>query len=107
MDNLNADEPDRICGNCNYSFPAEEGGSIDAICLKDAEFEPYTERLLEEGDFSCCATLIKRKRFTVDRKACSDFDPMEFVDGEELSPELAGEIESLAAKGKLREIGDR
>ena len=70
MDNLNAEELDRVCGNCNYSFPAGEGPSTEAICLKDPEFEPYIDRLLEEGDFSCCAALIKRKCFPLDREAC-------------------------------------
>ncbi len=101
MDDMNTDELDRVCGNCNYSFPAEEGGGVDAICLKDAEFEPYMDRLLDEGDFSCCAALIKRKRFPLDRTACADFDPIDFVDGEEFSPELARDIESLNAKGTL------
>ena len=94
-------ELDAVCGNCNSHFPAEAGGSIYAICLKDPEFEPYIDRLLA-NDFACCARLIKRKHFMADRQACADFDPViDIGDEEELSSKLAEDIQDLAAKGQL------
>ena len=97
MNNAASDELDAVCGNCNHSFPAEAGGGINTICLKDPEFDPYIERLLE-NDFACCAQLIGRKRFMLDRQACSDFDPIEVVGDEaELSPDLTADIQALAA----------
>ena len=101
MNKMDHEELDAVCGNCNHSFPAEAGGSIFGICLKDPEFDPYIERLLE-NDFACCAKLIRRKRFMLDRQACSDFDPIEIVGDEaELSSGLAADIQALAAKGQL------
>jgi hypothetical protein len=101
MNNVNHEELDAVCGNCNHSFPAEAGGSIFGICLRDPEFDPYIERLLE-NDFAWCAELIGRKRFLVDRQACSDFDPIEVIGDEaELSPELTADIQALVAKGQL------
>ena len=101
MKKTDPEELDACCGNCNHSFPAEAGGSIFGICLKDPEFDPYIERLFE-NDFACCANLIRRKRFMLDRQACSDFDPTEVVsDGEEFSAELTADIQALVAKGQL------
>ena len=102
MDDLSSEELDRICGNCNYSFPANEGISTEAICLKEPEFEPYVERLLDKQDFSCCADLIKSKCFPLNREACDDFDPVELI-GEDagFSSELSEDIEALEAEGRL------
>lgn len=91
---------DRICTNCNYSYPAERGGSDESICLRDADFEPYVDRLLARGDYACCADLIKEKRFPSDRDACDEFDPVEF-DGTETSPELSADLDTLLAEGAM------
>lgn len=101
MNNADHGELDAVCGNCNNSFPAEEGGSIFGICLKDPEFDPYIARLFA-NDFACCANLIERKRFMLDRKACADFDPVEDVGDEaEASQKLTADIKDLVAKGQL------
>lgn len=98
------DEPDldRICGNCNHSFPTAQGGSDDTICLNDAEFEPYLDRLFTHANFDCCAELIARKRFPLDREACPDFDPVEYIGEDiEIASELSADIQDLASKGPL------
>ena len=101
MNNADHGELDAVCCNCHNSFPAEAGGSMFGICLKDPEFDPYIERLFED-DFACCANLIERKRFMLDRKACADFDPVEVVGDEaEASPKLTADIENLVLKGQL------
>jgi hypothetical protein len=84
------------CGNCSYSFPAEPGYSEFAICLRDAVFEPYLDRLLE-NDYSGCVDLIEPRRFPYDQDACADFDPAETIDDPAgLSPELAAALSIVA-----------
>ena len=104
MNAENKDDPelDRVCGNCNHSFPTSQGGSDEAICLNDAEFEPYLDRLLDHADFDCCAELIARKQFPLDREACPDFDPLEGIgDDIEIASELSADVQDLASKGQL------
>jgi hypothetical protein len=91
---------DRICANCNYSYPAERGGSDESICLRDPIFEPYVDGLLERGDYACCAELIQQKRFPLDREACNEFELADFNDVE-TSPELSADLDALLAKGAL------
>jgi hypothetical protein len=61
MDNT-SDELERICANCNCSFPSEPYASDFAICFNDPEFESYLDELLEDQDFSRCQELINRLR---------------------------------------------
>ena len=75
-------EQERICGNCNYGFPAEPGGSELAICLNDPVFEPYLDELLETQDFSRCQHHVDEKCFAWEHNACPEFDPVEIVDQE-------------------------
>jgi len=98
---IHDDELDRDCVNCNYSFPSEKGGSDHYICLKDPDFDPYIDRLIEEEDFACCAALIKQKRFPVEREACADFDPVTFEDAIEVSSEFGEKLRTLSAKDEL------
>jgi hypothetical protein len=75
-----SDELERICTNCNSSFPSEPYGSDFAICLNDPEFEPYLDDLLENQDFSRCQELVRQKRFPWEQEACPDFDPVDITD---------------------------
>ena len=98
-----AEEFETVCGNCNHSFPAEPGGSDFGICLKDPSFEPYMDQILE-NDFACCENLISLKRFSMERQACYDFEPIEFVNSEmEFSPEMTAKIRDLAESGQLNQ----
>ncbi len=98
-DNL---ELERVCTNCNYCFLSEPFASDFVICLKDPEFEPYLDEILEEQDFSRCQDLVKQKRFPWEQEACPDFDPMESSDEDiPLSPELSCAIDQLAKDGNL------
>jgi len=95
-------ELERVCTNCNYGFLSEPFASDFVICLKDPEFEPYLDEILEEQDFSRCQELVKQKRFSWEQEACPDFDPMEFSDEDiPLSPELSSAIDQLAKDGNL------
>ena len=97
-----SDELERLCTNCNYSFPSEPYGSDFAICLNDPEFEPYLDDLFDNQDFSRCQELVKQKRFPWDQEACPDFDPVDVTDEDiPLSPELSSAIEQLARDGEL------
>ena len=98
----NTGELERVCGNCNYSFPAEPGGSEFAICLKDPEIKPFMDDLLDRQDFSRCRELVRQKRFDWRHEACEEFDPVEDagLDFPE-SPELLAEIKRLADSGQL------
>jgi len=91
---------DRICVNCNYSFPTDKGDIEEIICLNDPDFEPYVDRLLEDEDFACCTELIQQKRFPQDQEACEEFSPVEF-DDIEISSELSADIKKLADAGDL------
>ncbi len=98
--NTNSDELERICTNCNHSFPSEPFTSDFAICLNDPDYEPYLDDILENQDFSCCQKLIKKKRFSWEQEACPDFDPVELPEEEiPLSPELRNVIGQLAKDG--------
>ena len=95
-------ELERVCTNCNYGFLSEPFASDFVICLKDPEFEPYLDEILEEQDFSRCQELVKQKRFSWEQEACPDFDPMEFSDEDiPLSTELSSAIDQLAKDGNL------
>ena len=95
-------ELERVCTNCNYCFLSEPFASDFVICLKDPEFEPYLDEILEEQDFSRCQDLVKQKRFSWEQEACPDFDPMESSDEDiPLSPELSSAIDQLAKDGNL------
>ena len=96
-----SDELEKICANCNSSFPSEPYGSNYAICLNDPEFEAYLDDLLDNQDFSRCQELVKQKRFPWNQEACPDFDPMDITDGIPLSPELSSAIEQLAKDREL------
>lgn len=92
---------DRICCNCNYSFPSEPFGSDFAICLNDPDLEPYVDDMLENQDFSRCQNLVKQKRFAWDREACPDFDQIELNEDIPLSSELSSAVTELADEGRL------
>jgi hypothetical protein len=94
------DEVERLCCNCNSSFPSEPVSSEHSICLHDPEFEPFLDDILERQDFGRCSELVKLKRFDWDQEACPDFDPVEDIEVE-LSPEAVTELEDLAARGEL------
>ena len=94
-------ELDKICGNCNCSFPSEPFGSDFAICLNDPDLEPYLDDMLENQDFSRCHNLIKQKRFSWEQEACPRFDPVELNEELPLSHELTSAIADLADGGRL------
>ena len=97
-----SDELERICTNCNSSFPSEPYRSDFAICLNDPEFEPYLDDLLENQDFSRCQELVRQKRFPWEQEACPDFDPVDITDEDvPFSPELSSAIGQLSKDGKL------
>ena len=97
-----SEELERLCCNCNHVFPSEPFESDFAICLNDPDFEPYLDDLLENQDFSRCRQLVKDRRFPWDQEACSDFDPIEFIDLDTpLSSELSNAIKELARDGEL------
>ena len=81
---------EKICCNCNYFFPyLLNGPSEYGICLKDDEFEPYIEDLLEDEDYDCCIELIEEKKFDGNRDSCEDFERVEIVAaGEEMFDDL-------------------
>ncbi|MEA1926835.1 MAG: hypothetical protein U9N73_01405 [Candidatus Auribacterota bacterium] len=45
--------------------------------MNDEEFSPFFDELLDKGDYDCCQNLIDSKKFTGEREACPDFDPIE------------------------------
>jgi len=99
---ITSDELERICTNCNNSFPSEPFTSDYAICLNDPDFEPYLDDFLENQDFSRCRQLVKQKRFSWEQEACPDFDPVECLDEDvPLSPELNRALEQLSRNGQL------
>ncbi|MGD9202229.1 MAG: hypothetical protein PVI26_11740 [Chitinispirillia bacterium] len=74
-------ELDRICMNCNYFFPyLEKGPSEYGLCLKDSEFDPYIDELLEKQNYKCCKELIEEKKFDGNREPCKDFEIIEVIE---------------------------
>ena len=72
---------EEICCNCNYFFPyLLHGPSEYGICLKDDEFEPYIEDLLEDEDYDCCIELIEEKKFDGNLNSCKEFEMAEIIE---------------------------
>lgn len=72
---------DKICINCNFFFPyLEHGASEYGLCLKDNEFEPYVDELLEKQNYNCCRELIGEKKFDGNREPCKEFDMIEEIE---------------------------
>jgi len=53
----------RVCGNCHGGHPSGLFESNFAICLRDPEFEPYLDDIIDRQDFSRCQDLVQRKHF--------------------------------------------
>ena len=82
---------EKICCNCNYFFPyLLNGPSEYGICLKDDEFEPYIEDLLEDEDYDCCIELIEEKKFDGNRDSCEDFEMVEIIGTDSSMDESSG-----------------
>lgn len=72
------EELERICFNCNNFFPASIDGPTEfGICLNDKLFEPFIDELLEYSNFDCCKNLINEKKFSGNREACDDFSEVD------------------------------
>ena len=69
-------ELERLCANCQASHPSEPVFSEYMICLKDPDFEPYLDDIIDRQDFSRCAHLIESKKFDSGQEVCSEFDPV-------------------------------
>jgi len=95
------DEKERICLNCNHYFPAAVDEPTEfGICLNDEEFEPFSEEILAESDFTRCLGLVEAKKFPGEREACQDFEEAEFFEIDDESP-LGRRIRELYERGEL------
>lgn len=76
----------KICGNCNdyLPYPFNETTGY-GVCLKNPEFKPYLDRILEEESYNCCEELAKKKSFNGNSEPCEDFSFIEFVEEDSLS----------------------
>ncbi|HDL64773.1 MAG TPA: hypothetical protein ENH12_05225 [Proteobacteria bacterium] len=45
--------------------------------MNDEEFSPFFDELLDKGNYGCCQNLIDSKKFSGEREACPDFNPIE------------------------------
>ena len=81
---------ERTCINCNYFFPyLLYGPSEYGICLKDDEFEPYIEELLENENYDCCIELIEKKKFDGNEHTCKDFEMVGIIGADLSEDELS------------------
>ena len=72
----------------------------DGICLRDKEFEPFIDELLEKSNYSCCQDLIDAKKFPGEREACKNYEEVELEEIDDNSL-LGQELERLCESGKL------
>lgn len=92
---------EKICFNCNQFFPASMDEETEyGICLNDADFEPFIDKLLEDSDYSSCQNLINIKKFLGERKGCKNYEEIESIEINDNS-ELGKELKRLSECGKL------
>ena len=90
-----------ICFNCNHFFPASDRITESGICLKDEEFEPFLDELLDNLNFESCQDLVDRKKFTGEKEACSDYSEAEMGEEIDEDSEFGQALQSLIEKGQL------
>lgn len=106
MNETDETEP-KTCVECNWMFPASEELMVDyAICLRDPEFEPFIEELVDHQDYSRYRDLIEQKKFPVDRTVCADFDPAEILEIPDVDDETNPRIEYTTASGEEYRTAD-
>jgi hypothetical protein len=99
--NIEKEEQERICFNCNQFFPASmEEATEFGICLSDEAFEPYIEELLENCNYASCQDLINYKKFTGEQKACNNFEEIDYVEIDDNNP-LGRELLRLSEADEL------
>lgn len=77
----NNEEFCKICQNCGGFFQYDKDIYTSfGVCVNDAAFEPFIDKIIEESDFSCCPELYREKRYDGDREACDEFNEPEFLD---------------------------
>lgn len=93
---------ERICFNCGAFFPASNG-VIDefGICLNDPEFDSFVDDILDHQDYTSCQWLVDRKKFSGNRQACSEFEPVEALEIVEDNTPLARDLKHLMEAGEL------
>lgn len=70
--------PEKSCFDCNNFFPALiDGPTADVICLRDKEFEPFIDDLLEHQNYDRCLDLVRKKKFDGNREVCPYFEKAE------------------------------
>jgi len=95
------EEMERICFNCGAFFPANfEITDEYGVCLNDPEFEPFVDDILKYQTYASCQELVDRKKFSGEREACSEFEPVENLDMDEDTP-LGRELSRLLEAGQL------
>ncbi len=97
-------EVERICFNCESFFPdAVREFTEFGVCLKDEEFEPFLDELLEKENYACCKELIERKKFPGEREACDQYSQAELGEPYEIpdDSELARSIRAASKQGQL------
>lgn len=98
---VDQNELERICFNCNNFLPLVMGNASESgICLNDNAFEPYIDELIEKENFDCCQDLIKKKKFSGEKSACSDFSDMEIIEIDDES-EIGKRIKSFVSEDKI------
>ena len=76
-----AEDFDRVCGNCHGFFPFMPNTPCDdMVCLWDPEFEPYWDEILAKESLDCCRELAERKRRPMDHEPCAKFEMCDFID---------------------------
>ena len=90
---------ERICFNCNQFFPASMDEETEyGICLKDGDFEPFIDELLENSNYSSCQNLVNTKKFLGERKGCENYEEIESIEiepREALGANTKAELEVL------------
>jgi len=99
--NTSNHELERICFNCGAFFPADyETLDEFGICLNDPEFDPFVDEIIERQDYTSCRNLVRRKKFSGDREACGEFEPVENLQIGDKTP-LGRDLKRLMDAGEL------
>ena len=86
---------EKTCQNCGSFFQDIDDYEY-GICMKDEEFEPYLDEIIESENFLSCRELYLRKRIEGLTEGCEQFEEIEVADipdGMDLATYI--EIESL------------
>ncbi len=84
---MEKEEFERICFNCNQFFPAIMGEATEfGVCLNDEALDPFIDELLEDRKTASCQKLVDSIKFSGERKACNEFEEVEEVEIDDDSP---------------------